>query len=112
MRIDHYKFGEMIIDGVKYGKDLIIFPDYVMNNWWRKSGHNLAKNDILKIINSKPEYLFIGTGKFGLMNVEEKLVDYLKNLNIKVTILKTEDAVKAFNDEIISNKIGAFHLTC
>ena len=112
MKIESYKFGEMIVDGIKYRKDLIIFPDYVMNNWWRKSGHNLIKEDILEIIDAKPEYLFIGTGKFGLMKVSKEIISYLESLGITVFIGKTDDAVKVFNNETNSNKISAFHLTC
>lgn len=112
MKINSYKFGEMIVDGIKYRKDLIIFPDHVADRWWRNSGHNLIKDDIMKIIDAKPEYLFIGTGKFGLMKVSKEIISYLESLGITVFIGKTDDAVKAFNNETNSNKISAFHLTC
>ncbi len=110
--INSYKFGEMIVDGTKYRKDLIIFPDHVKDNWLRKSGHNLTKEDIREIINAKPEYLYIGTGKFGLVKVSKEVIRYIESLGIIVFVGKTDDAVSEFNNQSYHNKIGAFHLTC
>ena len=112
MRIDNYKFGEMTVDSVNYRRDLIIFPDHVVDNWRRRSGHDLVKEDILDIKEAKPDCLFIGTGKFGLMKVSRNLIDYMENLKMRVTVLKTDEAVDAFNNDSSQNKIGAFHLTC
>ena len=41
MRIDRYAFGNIVIDGKAYTKDVIIFPDRVYSPWWRKDGHFL-----------------------------------------------------------------------
>ena len=49
--IENYGFGEMLINGKKYNSDLIIFRDYIYDNWWRKEGHNLCFDDIKEIIN-------------------------------------------------------------
>jgi len=39
--IESYKFGEILIDGVTYTSDVIIYPDSVDFKWWRKEGHLL-----------------------------------------------------------------------
>jgi len=39
--IEHYSFGRIVIDGKEYTKDLIIYPDKIRANWWRKEGHKL-----------------------------------------------------------------------
>ncbi len=35
MRIDHYVFGKMVVDGKTYTSDLIVYPDRVDPSWWR-----------------------------------------------------------------------------
>ena len=54
--IDLYNFGKIIIDGVKFTKDLIIFPDKINSNWRRKTGHLLTEYDIVAILDYKPNY--------------------------------------------------------
>ena len=44
--IDSYSFGEIVINGKRYTSDVIIFSDSVDDNWWRKSGHLLHKDDL------------------------------------------------------------------
>ena len=112
MQIEKYSFGEITVNGKNYHKDLVIFPDFIEQNWWRKSGHNLCCDDITDVLQNKPEYLFIGTGKFGLMKVDQQLLQELEKMGIKVYVAKTDNAIKAFNAQKSTNKVGAFHLTC
>ena len=44
--IDSYIFGKIVIDGQDYDRDVIVYPDYVERNWWRKEGHELCIDDI------------------------------------------------------------------
>ena len=44
--IDSYHFGQIMINGEKYSSDVIIFPDRVQGEWWRKKGHELGLEDI------------------------------------------------------------------
>ena len=67
MRIDSYSFGVMKVDGAEYTADLIIFPDRIRANWWRKQGHSLAVEDLDDVLGFKPEVLVIGKGASGLM---------------------------------------------
>jgi len=111
--IDSYSFGSMVINGKKYRSDVIIFPDKIKANWWRRSGHQLLEEDIREIIEYMPQILVIGTGAYGLMKVDDKAKDKLKSLGINCIIKKTSEAVKEFNKISKDKKvIGAFHLTC
>jgi hypothetical protein len=112
MKIDVYDFGKIIIDGTTYSKDLIVFPDHIEENWWRKSGHNLVIEDLKDVIKVKPDKLFIGTGKFGFVKVKDDVIKHLNSIGVDVFIGKTDDAIKAYNSESHTNKVGAFHLTC
>lgn len=37
MRIDANSFGSMTVDGTVYRSDLIIFPQRISTNWWRRA---------------------------------------------------------------------------
>jgi len=112
--IESYKFGEIIINGKEYSSDLIIFKEYIYDNWWRKEGHNLCIEDIKEIINKKPDILIIGTGNFGLMKVSKELIENIKMTGIgKIIIKKTGDACTEYNKLYKQkNIVAAFHLTC
>jgi len=67
--IDSYHFGEIVIDGKKYSSDVLIFPDRVRDDWWRKTGHELCLEDIAVVMTENPEVLVVGSGDSGLMKV-------------------------------------------
>jgi len=110
--IQYYHFGEMVIDGMAYHNDLIIFPDHLISDWRRQSGHILRSQDIPDVFDQKPDILIIGTGRFGRMTLSDEFFLKIKSLSIELHATNTIDAVVFFNRCNINNKIGAFHLTC
>ena len=114
MQIDSYSFGSMTVDGKVYEADLIVFPDRVEPNWWRKQGHSLAVEDLGGIINFKPEILIIGKGAYGYMEIPPATKKTLKEKNIELIEENTEQAWRLFNEQIKKGRkaVGAFHLTC
>jgi hypothetical protein len=103
----------MDVDGHTYTSDLIIFPDRVNDSWWRKSGHNLCLEDIEDVLKEQPEVLVVGTGFYGIVNVEEEVRSEFQSQGIELIIAKTEEAVQSFNKFASEKKtVGAFHLTC
>ncbi len=113
MKITHYSFGKIIIDGKTYTSDVIIFPDHVNSSWWRKEGHLLQVADIGDIIAAKLPVLIIGTGYYGAMKVPEKTLDYLREKKIETYIEKTSEAVALYNEKSLQMPaIAALHLTC
>jgi len=113
MKIDHYSFGSITIDGRRYTSDVIIYPDRVDSSWWRKEGHNLHIADLKDVINAKPEILVVGTGSPGLMKVPKETISHLESKGIEVHVALTAKAVEIFN-KLQSDKkvIAAVHLTC
>jgi hypothetical protein len=112
--IEKYAFGEMVIDGQSYTKDVIITPNGVQPNWWRQEGHRLAFVDLEAVISAQPvEVVVIGTGKFGMMKIPKSVIEKFSQHNIQIVDARTDKAVKLFN-ELCKTKslIGAFHLTC
>jgi hypothetical protein len=113
MKITHYSFGKVVIDGKTYTSDVVIYPDRVDSSWWRKEGHSLDPEDLKEIINEKPDILVIGTGNMGVMRVPEKTIEFIKSKDIKPLIEKTGKAVEIYGKTRKDKKvIAAFHLTC
>jgi hypothetical protein len=111
--IEKYQFGKIIINGSSYYTDVIIFPDFVQDNWWREKGHFLDISDLESVIKYKPDVLIIGTGMYGLMNIENILIQKLNEHGIKnIIVEKTKEACEIYNKETSLKKVAALHLTC
>lgn len=113
--IEKYNFGEMVINGNTYTNDVIIGPDKVRGDWWRKSGHYLQLEDIKDVIEAEePEIVIIGTGKFGRMRVSPEVKKYLENKGIDYFIKSSGKASDIYNEKRgkTDKVVGAFHLTC
>jgi len=113
-RIDYYDFGEIVVDGRTYYRDLIITPKRIISNWWRIEGHKLFLDDLKDVLNEDFEYIVIGTGYYGYMVVMEEVFKYMEERGIKIIVKPTRDAVKEYNSLVAKGAkvVGAFHLTC
>jgi hypothetical protein len=109
--IESYDFGRIVIDGRTYTSDVIIFPDRVLDSWWRKEGHNLDIEDLKEVIEFGPEILVVGTGYSGIMKVKDETREFLESKGIKVIVKKTKGACDILNS-LGTDAVGAFHLTC
>lgn len=114
LKIERYQFGKIVVDGAEFTRDLIITPESVVPNWWRKQGHRLCFKDLEEQIRLiSPEIIILGTGKFGLMRVSTVFNETLAKRKIEVIAEKTDRAVTLFNDlSPRKHLLGAFHLTC
>lgn len=111
--IETYSFGKIVIDGKTYTSDVIIFPDRIVDSWWRKDGHSLCLDDISEIVQVKPEFLIVGQGSPGLMKVSENVREAIAKLGINLMVMSTDLAVERYNELYKNHKtVGAFHLTC
>ena len=68
-RIEAYQFGRVTIDGQTYTHDLIICPDGIRADWWRKEGHGLCPEDLDAVIHLDPEVLIVGCGRDDRLKV-------------------------------------------
>jgi hypothetical protein len=111
--IESYDFGRIVIDGRQFGSDVVIFPDRIDGNWWRKEGHTLSADDVKEIVEAKPEVLVVGTGYSGLMKIHPQTEQYLQSSGIELIAARTEKACKIYNELFKSRRVvAAFHLTC
>jgi len=116
MKIESYRFGEIVIDGIRYTKDLKIIKGKAFDNWWRSQGHTLQLADILDVVAAKPGTLIVGTGAYGRMVLSSGLSEELESKGIRIEALPTEPAIQRFNE--LASQFGheavalAVHLTC
>jgi hypothetical protein len=112
--IESYGFGRIVIDGKEYTTDLIIFPNRMKGDWWRKEGHRLHIEDIEEVVEERPEVLVVGTGYWGLMRVPAETKKYIEERGIEFIIQPTKQACRTYNKLIQSRKrvIAVFHLSC
>jgi len=114
--IKSYEFGLIVIDGKKFTRDVIVFPEKVIDNWWRKEGHRLHLEDLDEILNHepKPKVLVVGTGYYGIMKISPAVENTLQSQEIELIAQPTKEACQTFNKLLKSNRplVGAFHLTC
>ena len=111
--IDSYRFGEIVIEGKKYSEDVIIFPDRVKGNWWRKTGHELCLEDIAEVIVEKPDVLVVGTGASGMMKVLPEVEQLAQARGISLIAEPTEKACNTYRQLSRSQRVvAAVHITC
>jgi len=111
--IDFYEFGLIIVNGKEYSSDIILFPDSIRSDWWRKRGHELCLEDIADVMNQNPEVLVIGTGASGLVKVLPEVKQAAQARGIKLIAEPTDKACNTYNKLSRSQKVvAALHLTC
>jgi len=111
-RIDGYDFGRVTIDGHRESKDVIVMPDRVVRNWWRKDGHELVLEDLLEVLDELPERLIVGTGAYGRMKPDPRTLEQLAERGVHVEALPTAEAVDRYNSLDPARAAAALHLTC
>ena len=111
--IDSYQFGQIVVNGKKYISDVIIFPDRVRDNWWRRTGHQLCLKDVAEVMTENPEVLVVGTGAAGLMKVLPEVERGVETQGIKLIVEATDRACHTYNHICHSQKVVAtLHITC
>ena len=111
--IESYSFGHIVVDGQSYISDVIIYPDRVEADWWRRQGHLLVPEDLGAVVAEEARTLIVGTGRSGLMQVPPETLEYLESRGFEVIVEKTGDAWQTYNQLSEQTEIiAALHLTC
>ncbi len=113
MHIDSYDFGHIVIDGVSYRQDLLIWPGHLKKDWWRRESHLLQVEDVAEALAARPEVLVVGMGNPGRMQVDVGLAAYLKENHIELVAVPTKEACRLINALSGKRRVAAaLHLTC
>ncbi len=112
-QIESYSFGQIVIDGQVYNKDVIILPNRVWGGWWRIEGHVLHPPDLEAIFEVAPKTLVVGQGAYGLMTITDETQQSLRAAGIKLIARPTEQACQIYNSLREQEATGAaFHVAC
>lgn len=113
LRIEHYRFGSITVDGQHHTRDLIILPERVIAGWWRKEGHALHPDNLSAVFEAAPEVLVVGTGAYGMVRVMEETRRALEAAGIRLIAAPTAEAVETYNRLREKARVAAaLHLTC
>jgi hypothetical protein len=113
MRIDRYDFGHIVIDGVSYRQDLLIWPGALKADWWRREAHLLQVDDLAPALAAGFEVLVVGMGEPGRLQVDPALALYLKERGIDLVAMPTREACRVINSLAGKRRLAAaLHLTC
>ena len=109
-----FSFGRIVVDGQICNSDIKIVRDKLVPDWWRKSGHTVAIEDVQDILDSDSTILVVGKGQPGYMRVTESLKEHLNKNDIELIVEQTSDAIKIFSRLLQEGKrvSGGFHVGC
>ena len=111
--IEAYRFGRITIDGETYTRDLIICPDGIRTDWWRKEGHGLYPEDLDPVIDLEPEVLIVGCGRDDRLKVPDETRRWITDRGIELIELRTREACDRYNELAgRSTVVAGLHLTC
>lgn len=110
MRIDGFAFGSIVINGEEHKQDVFVTNDSVEE---KESSHIITKDDIDKALLNEPDFIIIGRGTSGMVDIPDEIKGMVVQNNVELIEGKTPDAIKDFNKLKGKNKVvGIFHLTC
>lgn len=111
-RLEDYSFGRLTVDGSEQTRDLIVLPDRVVTDWWRRDGHSLAMEDLDAVLDELPERLIVGVGAYGRLHPDPGVISALERRGIAVECLHTDEAVRRYSGLDERRTAVALHLTC
>ena len=114
-KINVYDFGYIDVDGVEYSRDIVISPTKgVVANWWRREGHRISIEDVKDYLFEPVDLVIFGVGFYGMVKVDEDVIEFYRSKNIDVVIKDSMKAVEEYNKAIEAGKrvLLFIHLTC
>jgi hypothetical protein len=114
-RITSYEFGRVTVDGDEHRRDVIVLPDRVMGDWWRRDGHSLVLEDLDDVLDELPARLVVGCGAHGRLRPDPSVAAALAQRGVEMEALPTAEAVRRYGELEAENPAAvaaALHLTC
>ncbi len=111
-RLERYSFGRVTVDGEEHTRDLIVLPDRVVSDWWRREGHSLAIEDLDEVLDELPGRLVLGVGAYGQLRPDAAVIAELERRGMQVECLPTDAAVCRYGELDERRTAVALHLTC
>jgi hypothetical protein len=98
-------------------KDVKLFPGGAREWDWGETGTShspgIQPSDVQELLDHGVDVVILGTGMFGRLKVCPETLDILEAQSVEVRMLKTEDAVREYNEVRGQEAVGALiHSTC
>jgi hypothetical protein len=91
---------------------VIVLPDRVVENWWRRNGHELVWEDLEEVVEELPSRLVVGMGADQRMRPDPSTLERLRSRGVDVECLPTAQAVARLAELDPGTTAAALHLTC
>ena len=118
LKVDSFKFGAIVIDGKKYGRDVVLFPDGTVHErkhgFLRFGSHNIKKEEVNDLIEVSPDTVIIGIGVWSRAKLASDAELALKEAKVELIALPSKEAVQRLNELSGEGKRVAalIHITC
>lgn len=109
--IDSYRFGEIVVNGKSFRKDVVILETGKAKEWVKEDGMLIKGEAVKEIAKMNPTVVIIGLGYEGSAKLDYSAEYYLGKNNAKVFAEKTKDAVARYNRMQGPGVVAAFHIT-
>ena len=117
--INSTKFGEITINGKKYGQVLIVGNVVFERDEERLrelfgTTHQIGDWEIESLLKENPEIVIIGTGQEGVLKPEKDFLEQMERVKVEVITAITPKAIEIYNEETEKGKqVNALiHTTC
>lgn len=119
LHIDSTKFGEIVIDGEKYGQVLVIGGAVFERDEEKLrelfgTTHQIGNWEIEALLQENPEIVIVGTGQEGVLKVEKDFLEQMEKAKVEVITAITPKAIEIYNEKAEESKrVNALiHTTC
>jgi hypothetical protein len=112
VNIDSVRFGELEVDGKVYYSDMVVWWDGRVE--FRIKSHVFGIEEFIRILETDPDSIVIGTGISGIVKVPEEVVKAARVSRIKLFVDVSGNAVDIFNGLVKTGKkaVAVIHTTC
>jgi len=110
--IDDYAFGRITVNGKDYNWDISIRENGQLKSWGFSDDHRIILTDVKHLLSDKTRVLIIGTGHNGVAEVDQEVLDYLREKGIVLHTVPTAEATELYNKSKKSEVVACFHLDC
>lgn len=116
--MDWFKFGAIFIDGKKHKRDVLLFPDGIIQErrrgFWRLGSHSIKKEEVDELMGANPDTVIIGTGAYSRAKLASDALLALQEAKVEMIVLPSREAVQRLNEQVREGKrvSALIHITC
>jgi len=115
-KITSVAWGAVVVDRKRY-KDVKLFPGGAREWDWEETGTQhqpgILPADVAELIEHGAKVIVLSQGMLGRLGIDMDTMLELNRRNVRAHILKTEDAVRRYNELRETEAVGALiHSTC